>query len=50
MKTLVYMTNPNTGRRECYSTQASPEEVKQHIDEVFSAAGYYDFDIEEKED
>ena len=42
---LVYMTNPATGERECYRTTATPEEVQQHIDEVFSPAGYYDFEI-----
>lgn len=44
MKTLVYMTNPTNGKRECYSTTATPEEVRQHIDEVFAPAGYYDFE------
>ena len=50
MKILVHMTNPRTGNRECYSTTASPQEVQQHIDEVFAPAGFYDFEIEEKED
>lgn len=50
MKTLVYMTNPTSGRRECYSTTATPEEVQWSIDEVFTAAGYYDFEIETRED
>lgn len=50
MKTLLRMTNPTTGKRECYSTTATPEEVRQNIAEVFSAAGYYDFEIEERED
>lgn len=48
MKTLVYMTNPVTGKRECYCTTATPEEVKRHIDDVFSIAGYFDFDIEQE--
>ena len=47
-KTLVYMTNPATGERECYRTTATPEEVQQHIDEVFSPAGYYDFEIKQE--
>lgn len=47
-KTLVYMTNPATGERECYRTTATPEEVQQHIDEVFSPAGYYDFEIRQE--
>lgn len=50
MKTLVYMTNPKTGRRECYSTPATTEQIQQAIEEVFSPAGYYDFEIQEKED
>ena len=45
---LVYMTNPATGERECYRTTATPEEVQQHIDEVFSPAGYYDFEIKQE--
>ena len=45
---LVYMTNPATGELECYRTTATPEEVQQHIDEVFSPAGYYDFEIKQK--
>lgn len=49
MKTIVYMTNPITGERECYRTNATPEEVRQHIDEVFSLAGYYDFEIKRGE-
>lgn len=49
MKTLLRMTNPTTGKRECYSTPATPEEVQRQIEEVFSAAGYYDFEIEERE-
>ncbi len=48
--TMVYMTNPLTGEREGYSTTATPAEVQQHIDEVFSPAGYYDFEIKEKEE
>lgn len=48
--TLVYMTNPRTGERECYRTDATPEQARQHIAEVFSAAGYYDFEIKEKEE
>lgn len=47
-KTLVYMTNPATGERERYITTATPEEVQQHIDEVFSPAGYYDFEIKQE--
>lgn len=50
MKTLLRMTNPTTGKRECYSTPATPEEIQQHIAEVFAAAGYYDFEIEETEE
>lgn len=47
-KTLVYMTNPTTGERECYQTTATMVEVQQHIDEVFSVAGYYDFEIKQE--
>ena len=47
-KTLVYMINPATGERECYRTTATPGEVQQHIDEVFSPAGYYDFEIKQE--
>lgn len=46
MKTLLHMTSPITGERECYASDASPEEVHMCIDQVFSAAGYYDFVVE----
>ena len=42
------MTNPKTGERECYKTTATPAEVQQHIDDVFSPAGYYDFEIKQE--
>ena len=44
------MTNPKTGEHECDRTTATPEEGQQHIDEAFSAARYYDFEMKQRFD
>ena len=46
MQHVVIMVNPLSGNREGYCTDASVDEIKLHIDEVFSAAGYTGFTID----